>query len=266
MANAAFLIQLLLGVAAAFGGRWLGGKPRNVWITAAMIGAAVALGVLATRFWPVTAVHTLGAPLTACIEVTAWGIPTVLVLAIGSRQLPRERDRRAMWLLVALGGGFAIKSGLWMITPPLRPAGPVNMQNGVCRQTSDATCVAASMTTMLFAHGVDTTEEEMASLAMTDSGGASEARAIWALQRRLAATSWRPEYGTMDVASLAAVPKPCIVTLRWGLLVSHMVAVMSMDETTVTLGDPLAGVRVVTREQFAQDWRGRAIWLKRDGQ
>ena len=261
MAAAAFVIQVLLGGAAVFAGRWVGSRSRSVWVAAAVAGVVVALGVLSTRLWPATAVRTLGAPLAACIEMTAWAIPTLFVLMIGSRHLPRERDRRAMWLLVAVGGGFACKSGLWMVMPPLRPAETGVVQAGVCRQTTDSTCVAASLTTMLLAHGVATTEAEMASLARTDSGGASDARAVWSLQRKLAGTSFHPEYDTMDAVSLASVPKPCVVCLRWGPLTSHMVAVMSVDEATVTLGDPLSGTRVMGRKEFEQDWRGRAIWL-----
>src|SRR5690349_4335349 len=139
MAAAAFAVQLLLGITAIFAGRSIGAKPRAVWVTAALIGIATVLAVLSTRIWPAAAVHLLGAPVTACIEMTAWAIPTLFVLMIGSRQLPRERDRRAMWLLVALGAGFACKSGLWMVLPPLPVTEKAAVQAGVCRQTTGAT-------------------------------------------------------------------------------------------------------------------------------
>ena len=83
------------------------------------------------------------------------------------------------------------------------------------------------------------------------------------MQRKVTGAPLHPEYAAMDAASLARVPKPCVVCLRWGPLTSHMVAVMGVDEATVTLADPLSGTRVMTRKEFEQDWRGRVIWLAR---
>ena len=88
---------------------------------------------------------------------------------------------------------YFLKAGWWMIGPALSlggwgggvtDLGPTRMQDGICRQTTGYTCVAASMVTALRARGIDATETEMARLAHTQvNGGATDSRALWALQR-----------------------------------------------------------------------------------
>ena len=135
-------------------------------------------------------------------------------------------------------------------------------RNGLCRQTTGYTCVAASMVTMLRAKGITADETEMARLSYTQvGGGATDSRALWALQRKLEGTGWAPRYRALDREGLIKASKPCMVQLDWGYFVSHMVPVMAADAETVVIGDPLSGERRVPMSKFEAQWKGNAITI-----
>ena len=127
-------------------------------------------------------------------------------------------------------------------------------------------CVAASLVTMLAAHGIEATETEMARLSHTTiEGGTTDTRAVYALQRKLASGGFTVRYETADYERLKALPLPCVVSIDWGYFSSHMVPVLSVDDAGVTLGDPLTGPRQVDRTEFTDLWYERAIYLQRRG-
>jgi len=242
---------------------------------------AVALGVLLVwplmRVFPVVPIELLGARVVACIELTLLAAPTVLFFAIAARRVPRKSDGRAMMMLTAAAAVYFVKAGWWMLMPAgVGRAGSeigrtrINQQadgSEICRQSTDYTCVAASMVTMLRARGIGAEEAEMARLSFTQvGGGATDSRAMWPLEEKLEGTGLAVRYQRLDVQGLIAAPKPCMVQLDWGYFISHMVPVMSADVEQVVIGDPLVGRAKMTAEAFRAKWKGMAIVLEnRDG-
>jgi ABC-type bacteriocin/lantibiotic exporter with double-glycine peptidase domain len=118
------------------------------------------------------------------------------------------------------------------------------------------------MVTMLRAHAINAEETEMARLSRTQvNGGATDSRTLWALQRKLEGTQFRPTYQRLDAAGLVEIPKPCLVQLDWGFFISHMVPVVSATADTVVIGDPLSGRREMSMADFRAKWKGTAISL-----
>ena len=94
-------------------------------------------------------------------------------------------------------------------------------------------------------------------------GGATDSRAIYGLEQKLANTDFDPQYISTDYDGLQNITLPAMVTVDWGFALLHMVTVMEIDADRVLLGDPLSGLRKVSRKAFEEDWHGRAIYLQR---
>jgi len=189
-------------------------------------------------------------------------VPAALVFAIAACHLHTARARRLTVGLLAVCLLYFTKSGLWMLKPPVPDLNTATYTDGVCRQSTGYTCVAASLVTLLRAYGIETSETEMARLSLTEiDGGATDARAIYALERKLTGTPLRPRYERMDFARLCAAPKPCLVSTDWGYFSSHMLPVMEASHDTVMLGDPLTGPRTVPADEFLTQWHRRGIYL-----
>lgn len=262
-----FLVQVMIAGAAFALGRWVGGLESR-WVGGVVMSAALALmlvcGVL--RVFPATVIDLAGAAAAACTEFTIPALPGALFFGVASRRVERKADRRAIGLLLVIAGAYFVKAGWWMVGPGVRGLGPTKIDaDGVCRQSTNATCVPASMVTALRARGIDAGEEEMARLAYTDSGGTTDSRALWALERKLAGTGLTARYVEFDAAGLAAAPKPVLVQLNWGFFVSHMVPVLEVTDGRVVLGDPAEGVREMTLGEFEREWKGMGIVMEEEG-
>lgn len=259
-----FLSQILLALAAFFLAPRIARASRPVWITAAALSLACMLLWPLMRVFPVAPIDLLGAPTVACIELTGLAIPAVLFFAIAARHVPKKSDRRGILLLTAVAGVYFLRAGWWMIAPGVPDLGPTRVSDdGICRQSTGYTCVAASMVTMLRAHNIDADETEMARLAHTQiNGGATDSRTLWALQTKLKGTNFRPRYQRLSAADIITVPKPCMVQLDWGFFISHMVPVMDATAERVVIGDPLNGRRELTFAEFRSKWKGNAISLE----
>jgi hypothetical protein len=260
-----FAIQAALALAAFLIAPWVARRSSRVWRSVCFISLGVLLLWPLFRFFPVPAIRLLGAPVVASIELTGLFIPATLLLAVAARHVPKPRDRRAILLLIPFAAIYFVRAGKWMLVPPL-PAvpelGPSRIVDGVCMQKTGYTCVAASMVTMLRAHGMSVSETEMARLAHVEiDGGATDSRALWALERLLDGTMLKPRYESMDYAGLIAAPKPCLVQVDFGFFVSHMVPVLAADAESVVLGDPLTGRRTIAASEFEREWKRNVIML-----
>lgn len=232
---------------------------------------AVALALALLILWPlwrvlsVEAVAIFGPAMVSCIEITGVIVPGSMALAIIAHRLPRKSDRRAVLVLICIAGTVVLWSGRWMIKPGIDEVGATRMNGSVCLQSTPDTCVAASLVTLLRARGIKAEEYEMTVLAGVEPGaGATDSRALWALQRKLRAAGLRAHYRRMSPQDLVAAPKPCLVQLRFGLFTSHMVPIMDADESRVVIGDPLEGLRTQSMAAFCKEWKGRAIVVENE--
>jgi hypothetical protein len=259
-----FVLQLGVAFAAFAIAPRIARSARPVWVCACLACLGILLLWPLMRILPVQTIALLGAPAVACIELTGLFIPAVLLFAIAARHVPRKSDARAILLLTAVAAIYFVKAGWWMVGPGVSGLGPTNMDgNNICRQSTGYTCVAASMVTMLRARGIAADETEVARLAFTQvGGGATDSRALWALETKLAGTVLRPRYQRLDQAGLIAASKPCMVQLDWGFFTSHMVPVMSADRDRVVIGDPLEGLREMSMTGFLAKWKRNAITLE----
>jgi predicted double-glycine peptidase len=255
-----YVVQFALAALAVALSAMIARQKRSVWLTICLLGLAMMLLWPLMRVFPTVAIDVLGAKWAACVEITGLFVPAALVFSVAARRVPRESDRRAVLALVVVAGAFFAWSGRWMLWHRLPDLGPTQMHANVCKQSTDYTCVAASMVTLLKARGIETSEQEMAERAFVQvGGGATDSRALWALERTLVGTGLKARYATMTLGELIAAEKPALVQLDWGFFTSHMVPVMHADEKSVTIGDPLMGLKVMAAGEFARLWKKQAI-------
>jgi len=247
----------------ALAGHRLARAGPRVWKPAAIVSAVlVALWPL-LRIEPTWSRAMLGTYFAVFLELTGVVFPAVLLFMIATTHMKRLRDRRALRWLPVMCALYFLRSGLWMVRPGM-PATPTSQYaDAICRQSTDYTCVAASLVTLLTAHGIPATENEMAKLSLTEVGnGTTDTRAVYALERKLAGQPVRVQYRRLDYDELQRVPLPCLVPLKWGYYSSHMVPVLSLTETHIVLGDPLSGRQEMLRADFEPEWLGRAIYVE----
>jgi ABC-type bacteriocin/lantibiotic exporter with double-glycine peptidase domain len=56
--------------------------------------------------------------------------------------------------------------------------------------------------------------------------------------------------------------EPSIAIVKFSYMVDHYVAVLSVTDTDVVLGDPLMGLRTCTHTEFEEQWRKCLIVVK----
>lgn len=239
---------------------------RRVWLGSASVATLVMLAWPLMRFFPARFTGWLGAHWLIFIEVTGIVVPAVLLFAIAGRHVRTPGERRVITLMLPVCCMYFLRTGLWMVHPPVPELGPMRVERGVCRQSTSYTCVAASLVTLLRSHGIPATETEMARMSFTEVyGGTTDSRAVQALEAKLAGQPFKVHFEEMDYPELMVVPKPCVVAIRWNYFTAHMVPVLDASAHWVVLGDPSQGVRRMPVDEFVRNWQNRGIYLTATG-
>ena len=268
--NAAWLEAAMLtlaAVGAGAAGAWMGRQTWRGWVPAYTLGLGLILLAAAGRRW-----DALGtAPALAWLmagrtEFAAVALAIPLLLMTHYRRLPRRRDQIAVLALMVtataafLGGGFVAPA----LTPTLLAGHTTDVDPlGVCHQTTGFTCGPASAVTVLRRLGVAAGEAELATAARTSALFGTEPEALQgALLDRFGAAGLHCEPRRFrDLADLAATPA-AITIVRHNFWVHHYVAVLSVRDGVVEVGDPLGGRTTYTAAAFARVWRrsGLVLW------
>ena len=182
----------MLTACAAAAVPWIARQTPVVWKAVASEAFGVLLLWPRMRASPVAFVRCFGAEAIAHLELTGQAMPAVLLFGILAKHVPQKRDGRTLLAISLMAVVYFVNAGWWMVggrMPDLGAAKNDVEDPMVATRTTEYTCVAASMVTMLRAHGIETTETEMARLANIKVGsGATDSRAIPGLRRKLAGT------------------------------------------------------------------------------
>ena len=138
-------------------------------------------------------------------------------------------------------------------------------EDGICLQTTDFTCGAAAAVTALHQLGLQVEESELAIAAYTTpSWGTSSGQLTNAIERLYAKQGIRCRimrfHSIEEVRGLC----PIIATVEHSFMVDHYVAVLSVEEDVVVVGDPLKGLERLSFEAFNRKWRRVGIAVKRE--
>ncbi len=256
------VVQLALAAALAAAGFSLIRWSRSIGTAA----GAVALALILTK---AVAGHIPAAEPTLfpwdwypLVEPSWYLVPTMFLIGAGLEIAGRSPWRRealvAGAVLILARTAFAG----WVTARPPELKGTVT-DSGVCLQTSSYSCGAAAAASFLYYYGIRSSEQEMAALCCTRSGGlglagTSDAGLLRGLRRkldgRLSVQIARQRYEELSTPSL--VP----IEVYPGLC--HCIMLWRVDPDLVHVVDPRSGRVTMSRADFEALWTGSAIWAE----
>jgi hypothetical protein len=215
-------------------------------------------------------------PSSAAIVYTNPLPPAVALLCgIGWHRMPGSAWRKGVLLLplalLCLYQSYGVLPGN---PPPLDE----RWTDGVCRQTSSASCSAAAAATLLRAYDIDTTEAEMAELCLTRQGGTPMLGLYRGLKLKTAGTGQRVQTFRGDLATLHAETRPVILSVRldrrpgvdpryeqqwgWAPGVAHSVVFFGFRaDGKAEIGDPAVGREHWRVQDLEVLWHGEGLRL-----
>src|SRR5688572_14163548 len=182
-----FFIVLALSGASCALGFWLSKKGQRAAAITIAVGLVFVLLRAVVRWSPAFEYDLLPYDLYAIIHPW-WAFPfAFVILGAGAPHMSTLNARRGVWVFTFLLGLVGL-SRLWITArfDPTTVHGVLD-RHGVCIQSTDYSCGAASAVMLLDRHGVRTVEREMAELCWTNGlTGTDEFGVCMGLRQKLA--------------------------------------------------------------------------------
>jgi hypothetical protein len=251
---------IVLGLAPGAG--WLLGRSRRALFAAgtSLSLALLAVFVLESRRPDLVAPLIRGSQLA--LLYPAWGlIPSVTVLTALARRTNR-RNRRGVLLFCGALTAFGFWQASALLADPAAQLSGGHWKGRCCIQSANWSCAPAASVSLLKTVGIEATEGEMARLMRSRTDyGTFILNIERGLERKLAPSrkDLHAELRRLDYEELLATHASGIANMRLELLMDHAVAFVACDAAGVTLLDPAAGERRLTRAEFQRQWRGYAV-------
>lgn len=155
--------------------------------------------------------------------------------------------------------------------------------DGVCLQSSAASCSPAAAATLLRHHGIHATEAEMMRLCLTREGGTPSLGLYRGLKLKTRGTGWRVEVVRGTSQQLCQdLSSPVVLRMRlpsdpglvqqlagWTGLVADqghaaVLYAVTEDGRRLRVGDPASGIHHWLADDFLARWRGEGLRLVPD--
>ena len=216
-------------------------------------------------------------PVANVILLGNWLPPGAAYLAgivSGQRAVPRWRRAVFALTLIALAWYTVFDDFL-----PQRVAPTGRFENGVCLQTSPASCSPCCAVTVLTHHDIEASEREMSPLCLTNRAGTSPLGLYRGLKLKTRGTAWDVEVVRCDVDELCrTAPYPVIMSpriepqscigRREGArptrlpAVKHTVVILGVTRCgRVLIGDPCCGCVEWSVDDLRRRWSGVGLRL-----
>jgi hypothetical protein len=177
--------------------------------------------------YPLLEARIMPVEIYPAIQNEFWLPFAVLFFAFASHLVP-SRSRKGVLAIVIILVLMVVQQNFWHLQKPAIYDYKGKIIDGVCQQTSFDTCGAASMVTLLNKIGVQTSEGEMARLAMTAPGkGLSPHQAAYALRKKLGQLG-RSENAVIvvpELRDLHELPRPFLAGIKFSFWTNHMICV-----------------------------------------
>ncbi len=259
---------VLVAVAGVALGRRFARCSKPWWVLLYLIPSGIILLMLGAK---VHEAWVFGGPVSWIVAGRARFVFVSLAVTLGLiMPLPHLPKR---WERIVVGVFMVTVVGWFSVLPFLVPAliqhrlaaleTRLNAE-GVCLQSTNYTCGPAAAVTALGKLGIQAEEGQLAVLARTNplTGTLPESLSS-VLEQLYGREGLRCEYRQFEsLAELAQAGLTLAVVHDRGMR-DHCVAVLRVTERLVTIGDPSVGQIQMSRELFAEQWRGRGIVVKR---
>jgi predicted double-glycine peptidase len=257
-------VILLAGLGVALG-RWFSQLRSRAWLVGYVVPLLL-VGIMATYrqgLW-VAPIPPFSWILSDRVEFAAFApiCATLLTTLICQTQRRGQRLAVALLLLVSIG--------CFSVLPFLMPAFEyarlsrleTTIDNGVCLQGTGFTCGPAAAVTVLRKMGIPAEEGELAIRAHSNRFAGTSMDSLCAAIRSAYHVPCRTVF-CRTVAELRG-KEPVVAVMKYGFMVDHYVAVLSVTEDEVILGNPLSGLQKCSHEDFEKEWRNWAILIEKD--
>jgi hypothetical protein len=195
------------------------------------------------------------------------GFVAAMVLATPLSRLSQKRDR---WIITLLIATVVFGGSVWpFLTPMFNRGRLAQLQTcmdlqGVCRQSTDYTCGPAAAVTVLRKLGFPAEESELALLSGTSAvTGTPLDLLAEALRQKYGKDGLMVEYRYFKNFEELQQAGLTLAVVKYSFMVDHYVAVLKVNDIAVTVGDPLNGIQIISREDFLKQWRFCGIVLQR---
>jgi predicted double-glycine peptidase len=137
-------------------------------------------------------------------------------------------------------------------------------QKNICLQSNGYNCGPAAAVTALKQLGLTAEEGKLAVLAHTNPiAGTPPDSLCLAIQKHYADKGFLCKYGEFNSISELRGLEPVIALVKYSFLVDHYVTVLTVNQKTLTVGDPSIGFRKLSHKEFQKVWRYRGIILRK---
>ncbi|MBN2474201.1 MAG: hypothetical protein JXB62_06320 [Pirellulales bacterium] len=256
---------LLLAALGVILGRWFSRLQSRAWL----LGYAVPLvlvGMIALPRWVprVESIRPFCWIMADRTEFAAMALIYTTLLTTPLCRLKQRRQRRAVaFFMLFFTGYFSVLPFLVpaLAHPHLSRLETTIDRNGVCLQSNGYNCGPAAAVTVLREIGIAAEEGALALAAHSTRFAGTPTDSLCTAIRDQCGVHCRTVY-CRELAELRG-REPFIAVVKFGFLVDHYVAVLSVTDTDVTLGDPLSGMRKCTYEDFEKQWRRCAVLIEK---
>lgn len=251
---------ILLAVLGVLIGRRFWRVKSGLWVVAYVVSMLIVAAIVVPRWVPRA---ELIVPFKWIVagrrEFVVMALVCPLLMTSLLSRLPQRRNRRAVVvLMILLTGYYSVLPFLMPAIEYPRLAGleTVLDTDGVCLQSTQFNCGPASAVTVLRRLGVSAEEGQMAIRSHTTRFVGAPMDSLCSAMRG---------YGVpARLVHCRAVGElqgkgPFVAVIKFHPLFDHYVAVLSVSESEVTIGDPLEGLRRCTPQEFDKEWRRCAI-------
>lgn len=261
-----FTLMIILSLAGFWIGlRYVGQMRKKWWITIASLSLLVIILYSIFRYYPAWEYYLVPSFLSLPFEIISWIPFAMLFCGIAARRAPTKLLPMEMMTIAMLVFVYSIIRVNWIyLDNGVKPAN-FCMIRRVCIQSTPYTCGPASAVTLLGYFGILVTESEMAQASHTRRWLGTEmvplARAI---AERAGPMRLKTNVISADWQRLKELNIPCLVNIKYNLLVDHMIVVIKIREDTVIVADPMTGIDYWNTPEFLKKWRGSVIVITRN--
>lgn len=264
------LFAILSGSAGFWLGRLFSWLPKGWWLLGYFIPLALILLYGVGIHFPALLSSTSAVSwlLVGRKKFLILGFVAAMVLATPLSRLPQRRDRIVIVLLIVAA---VFGSSIWPFLAPMFNRSQLahlhtHMDtDGICLQNTAYTCGPAAAVTVLRKLGLPAEEGELAMLSQTSSAtGTPPDLLAEALRQRYGKDGLTVDYRFFKNFEELQQAGLTLAVVKYSFMVDHYVAVLKVNDIAITVGDPLNGIQIISREDFLKQWRFCGIVLKRN--
>jgi predicted double-glycine peptidase len=257
---------ILLAGFGIFLGQWFSRQRSRFWIVGYIIPLLLVVFIGIPRWSPrIELIPPFRWIMADRMEFAAIALICTILLTTPLFRLKQRRQRLVVFLFMALFTAYF--SVLPFLMPVFEYAHLSGLettidQNGVCLQSNEYNCGPAAAVTVLRKIGILAEEGQLALRAHTTRFSGTPTDSLCAAIRSCYSVPCRAIY-CRNVHEFQG-KEPLIAIVKYSYMVDHFVAVLSVTDKDVVLGDPLEGIRTCTHKEFENEWRKCVIVLEKN--